>query len=83
MLHTTFVSSTMSYWIFRTPQGTCLAVDEEALAEGGIGDDLGELIYDDPMPRLIAGLHVGMMGGGIVDPVPTPPKRPAAALQAA
>lgn len=65
----------MSYWIFRRPDDTCLAIDEEALAEGGIDDELGELIYNDPMPRLFARMHVAAMGGGIVEAVPKVPAR--------
>lgn len=62
------------YWIFRRPDHSCLAVEEEALAESGIDEDLGELIYDEPMPLITAQMHVAAMGGGIIDPVPHIPK---------
>lgn len=56
----------MSYWIFRTTENTCLAVEENTLADSGIHDNLGELIFDDPMPLLIAQMCISRHGGRII-----------------
>lgn len=56
----------MSYWIFKRDDGTCLAVEENHLEQYGISDDLGELVYDEPMPRLIARLQVAKDGGQLI-----------------
>ena len=56
----------MGYWIFRKSDGSCLAIEETELEKTRIADTLGELAYDDPIPRLIARLLVAQCGGRMV-----------------
>ncbi|MEN8720457.1 MAG: hypothetical protein ABF296_09375 [Oceanococcaceae bacterium] len=56
----------MSYWIFRRDDGTVLAIHDTELGNVPINDDLGELIYDEPMPRIIARMHVVLSGGEVI-----------------
>lgn len=57
----------MSYWIFRNEEsGQFTAVADECLDQLAIGDELGELLHDGPMPAIIAKMYVSRFGGKLV-----------------
>lgn len=57
----------MSYWNFQRRDVGCLSIHEQAAGSHEISDDLGELLYDDPMPWVIAQRHVLQLGGQLND----------------
>ena len=58
----------MGYWIFQNEEThQCIAINDDCLADVAIGDELGELLFDGPMPVMNAKMYVVNHGGRIVE----------------
>ncbi|ORE89448.1 hypothetical protein ATO7_06195 [Oceanococcus atlanticus] len=58
----------MGYWIFQNEESKrCMAINDDCLADVAIGDELGELLFDGPMPAIIAKMYVVNHGGRLVE----------------
>ncbi len=58
----------MGYWIFQDEtSGQCTAINDDTLGCIAIGDELGELLHEGPMPLMIAKMYISKRGGRLVD----------------
>lgn len=58
----------MGYWIFQNEESKrCMAINDGCLTDVPIDDELGELLFDGPMPFMIARMYVVNHGGRIVE----------------
>ena len=58
----------MGYWIFQNEESKrCMAINDGCLADVPIDDELGELLFDGPMPAMIAKMYVANHGGRLVE----------------